>query len=83
MSGCLSKGFVCVCVCVCLCECCNCLSCLTSCPSKRRLILDLFHLLKSKPNLVYSGSNLVVGVFGEASGAYSRPAPDHMVLESL
>ena len=26
-------------------------------------------------------SNMVVGVFGEARGAYSRPAPDLMVLE--
>ena len=28
-------------------------------------------------------SNMVVGVFGEARGAYSRPAPDLMVLESF
>ena len=26
-------------------------------------------------------SNMVVGVFGEARGAYSRPAPDLTVLE--
>ena len=28
-------------------------------------------------------SNTVVGVFGEARGAYSRPAPDLMVLERI
>ena len=28
-------------------------------------------------------SNMVVGVFGEARGAYSRPAPDLMVLERI